>query len=315
MAGCPERLSSCRRAGTRETDALHPWNAVQRVHAVVLTGGSVFGLAAVDGVMRRLHAEGRGVAVGTEPDHVVPIVPAAVVFDLGRGGRFTASPDAELGVEAYDAALAGTNGAASGVLGAGTGTQAAGLKGGLGTASLVLPNGTTVGALAVVNPLGSCVNPATGELYAGGFARENEYGLLRRPSAADVQRAASTGLFGVLPAIATNTEAQHTTLGVVVTDAALSKAQCGKMAAMAHDGMARAIRPVHTMFDGDTVFGLSTGDGQPCDMLDFHAIMTAADDCFTRAVGHAVLAADTVTTPTGGELLSYRDAFPSAFDS
>ena len=152
--------------GTRETDLLDPRNNVQRVHAVLLTGGSAFGLAAADGVMARLAAAGVGYPVGLEPGQVVPIVPAAVVFDLGRGGDFTARPDASFGGLAYDEA-AGPGGDAApvaGCVGAGTGAVAGGLKGGVGSASEVLPDGSTVGALVVVNAVGSTVDLGTGEL-------------------------------------------------------------------------------------------------------------------------------------------------------
>ncbi|MGN6089921.1 MAG: P1 family peptidase [Actinomycetales bacterium] len=150
--------------GTRETDLLDPRNAVERVHAVMLTGGSAFGLAAATGVMSRLVDAGIGFSVGP-PGHVVPIVPGAVIFDLGRGGDFRATPDGDLGAEAYDAAVASGGAApASGAVGAGTGAVAGGLKGGIGSASAVLPDGSTVAALLVVNAAGSTVDRRTGEL-------------------------------------------------------------------------------------------------------------------------------------------------------
>jgi putative pantetheine hydrolase len=149
--------------GTRETDVLDPRNGVDRVHAIVLAGGSAFGLSAACGVTERLAADKVGFPVGPEPGEVVPIVPAAVVFDLGRGGRFEARPDAALGAEAYEAALAGAGPVPQGVVGAGTGAVAGGLKGGVGTASAVLEDGTVVAALAVVNAAGSTVDTNTGE--------------------------------------------------------------------------------------------------------------------------------------------------------
>jgi L-aminopeptidase/D-esterase-like protein len=148
--------------GTRETDALDPRTLVERVHAVVLTGGSAYGLAAASGVADALGAQGRGFPVGG-PGEVVPVVPAAVVFDLGRGGRFTARPGADLGAAAL-AACTGTA-PAQGVVGAGTGTVVGGLKGGVGSASSVLADGTVVAALVVANAAGSAVDPATGELW------------------------------------------------------------------------------------------------------------------------------------------------------
>ena len=174
--------------GTRETDLLDPRNNVQRVHAVLLTGGSAFGLAAADGVMARLAAAGVGYPVGPEPGQVVPIVPAAVVFDLGRGGDFTARPDASFGGLAYDEA-AGPGGVAAplaGCVGAGTGAVAGGLKGGVGSASEVLPDGSTVGALVVVNAVGSTVDLGTGELLGARHLLPGEVPSLRRPSAGDL---------------------------------------------------------------------------------------------------------------------------------
>lgn len=299
--------------GTRETDALDPRNAVQRAHAIVLTGGSAFGLGVADGVMKSLLADGRGLRVGASAGEIVPIVPTAVIFDLGRGGRWDAYPDAGVGEEAYAAARDGVVGPQTGVVGAGTGARSGGLKGGIGTASLVLDSGVTVGAIAVVNSVGSSVDPATGELYAARFAREEEYGDLRRPSDDEVRNAAEQGLFSAVSSAGDSmSRSLNTTVGVVATDAVLSKAQCSKMAGIAHDGMARALRPVHTMFDGDTVFGLSTGVGEEVDVRGLQEVVEAVDDCFTRAVGHAILAAETVTIGAGKQLLAYRDAFPSA---
>lgn len=298
--------------GTRETDLLDPRNMVERVHAVVLSGGSAFGLAAADGVMQRLFAAGTGLPMGG-PGEVVPIVPAAVVFDLGRGGDFSAHPGAALGEEAYDVAVseAGAGPVPCGVVGAGTGATAGGLKGGVGSASAVLDNGITVSALVVVNALGSAVDPATGELYAARFGFDGEFEHLRPPDAEDLAaaRTAAGGLDRLPAALRPGTA---TTIGVVATDATLTKAQCAKVSGIAHDGMARAIRPVHTMFDGDTVFTLATCAGAAPDAFAMHTLLEVAGDCFTRAVGHAVLAARTVETPAG-RWRGYRDAFPSAF--
>jgi putative pantetheine hydrolase len=298
--------------GTRETDLLHPANVVERIHALVFTGGSAFGLAAADGVMRRLFRDGVGFPVGG-PGEVVPIVPAAVLFDLGRGGNFTATPDASFGERAYDAALASGDGGGVplGVVGAGTGAKAGGLKGGVGSASVLLDDGTTVAALAVVNPAGSCVDPTTGELYAARFDVADEFAHLRAPRIEDLTAARANGEV-VLPAVTWGGAPLATTLGVVATDATLTKAQCGKVSGMAHDGMARAIRPVHTMVDGDTVFTMATGAREAPDLMAFQEMLDAAGDCFTRAIGRAVLAAETVETPAG-RWRSYRDVFPSAF--
>ncbi len=295
--------------GTRETDLLDPRNVVSRIDAVVLSGGSAFGLAAADGVMQRLADAGVGLRVGG-PGEVVPIVPAAVIFDLGRGGDFGARPDVELGRAAYDAAVAaGTGAVPLGVVGAGTGAKAGGLKGGVGSASAVLDDGTVVAALVVVNAVGSCVDPATGALYAAGFEVADEFGGPRTPAAHEVTAAREAG--EVVPSPGPLGVSLATTVGVVATDLTLTKAQCAKVSGVAHDGMARAIRPVHTMFDGDTVFTMATGGREAPDVVAFQTVLDVAGDCFTRAVGHALLAAETVQTP-GGRWRSYRDVFPSA---
>jgi putative pantetheine hydrolase len=293
--------------GTRETDLLDPRNLVERVHAVVLTGGSAFGLAAADGVVRRLADAGRGFPVGG-PGDVVPIVPGAVVFDLGRGGSFRATADASFGEQAFDDAAGRPGGvpAAQGCVGAGTGAVVGRLKGGVGSASVVLPDGSTIAALAVLNATGSVVHPLTGELLGARHGLADEFAAVRVPSAADLAayRAEWEGSSG--------TTTLATTIGVLATDRALTKAQCQKLAGIGHDGLARAVNPVHTMFDGDTVFGLSTAEREAPDLPAYQALLAAAADCFTRAVLHAVLAATTVETPAG-RWPCYRDAFPSAF--
>ncbi|CUR57095.1 conserved hypothetical protein [metagenome] len=282
--------------GTRETDVLDPRNLVERAHAIVLSGGSALGLAAADGVTRALFDEGIGYPMGA-PGEVVPIVPAAILFDLGRGGVFGNAPDAELGRAAYAAAGASTP---TGCVGAGTGARAGGLKGAVGTASAVLPDGTIVGALVAVNALGSCVDPVTGELYAARHCLPGDLPPLHLPAEAELAaaRAAATLVPGAHLA---------TTVGVLATDRTLTKAQCAKVSGIGHDGLARAIRPVHTMFDGDTLFTLATGGRDAPDQLEFHALLEAAADCVTRAVARAMLAA---TSAAG--LRSFRDAFPSA---
>jgi putative pantetheine hydrolase len=238
-------------------------------------------------------------------------VPGAVIFDLCRGGDFAKHLGAAMGEEAYDAALSTTSGAALiGVVGAGTGAAAGGLKGAVGSASVVLADGTTVAVLVVVNSSGSCVDPLTGELYAARFGLPGEFTTLLLPDADEVAAARAAAETVAIPGRARSAFA--TTIGVVATDANLTKAQCAKVSGIAHDGMARAIRPVHTMFDGDTVFTLATGDRGAPDPLAFHALLDAAGDCFTRAIGRAMLAAESVETPAG-RWRSYRDAFPSAF--
>lgn len=278
--------------GTRETELLDPRNLVERVHAVVLTGGSAYGLDAATGVMGRLADAGIGFPVG---GGVVPIVPAAVIFDLGRGGSFRAVPDAALGAAAYDAALEASS-SDSGSIGAGAGALAGGLAGGIGTASAVLPGGVTVAALVVVNPHGSVLDPGSGRLAGTRYGLPGEFDHLREPSAEDyaVWAPPQAGSF-------------NTTIGVVATDVSLSKAQCGKLAGVAHDGLARAIRPAHTMVDGDTIFGLATCALAAPEHEAFQDVLAAAADVFARAVAHAVLAA------TGREdAPAYLEVFPSA---
>ena len=285
--------------GTRETDLLDPSHLVQQVHAVVLTGGSAFGLAAADGVVAWLDERGTGLPVGLEPGQVVPIVPGAVVFDVGVGD-WAHRPDAGFGRAACDAA--GTGAVGQGSVGAGAGCRAGVLKGGVGSASVVLDDGpaagSTVAALVVVNPTGSVHDPRTGLPWGAEQAIGDELGPLRAPSADELAAAGALAH----PAVALNT-----TIGVVATDAGLSKPQCRRLATTGHDGMARAIRPAHTMLDGDTLFGLATGDGAGVAVGVLDALGAAGADCVSRAVAHAVLAA----TTTAG-VPAYRDVFPSA---
>jgi L-aminopeptidase/D-esterase-like protein len=287
--------------GTRETDLLDPSNSVRHVDGVVLTGGSAFGLAAADGVMRWLEEQGRGVALD---GGVVPIVPAAVVFDLPVGG-WRCRPDAEFGYQA--AASAGTD-VAIGTVGAGVGSRAGVLKGGVGTASTTLDSGVTVGALVVVNSAGDVVDPDTGLPWLA--YQTEEFGLIAPPSD---QLAAYADRHGELSPL-------NTTIAVVATDAALSKAACRRVAVAAQDGLARTIRPCHTPLDGDTVFALATGAVEvnpdpttPASMSPETPLVTAvgaaAADVLARAVLVGVLAAESVAgIPT------YRGLLPGAFE-
>lgn len=310
--------------GTRETDLLDPRNLVERVHAVVLGGGSALGLAAADGVVQRLLDARVGFPMGADPADVVPIVPAAILFDLGRGGVFRHHPDAALGAAAHDAATAeatGTTGTTTadgllGPVGAGTGARAGGLRGGIGSASTLLPGGATVGALVAVNAVGSCVDPTTGELWGLPHCLPADLpdGGLRRPDPADLRTAHD--LAAALDP--TRRAPLATTIGVVATDVPLTKATCAKVAGVAHDGLARAVRPVHSMFDGDTLFALSTAppDAAAPDPATYplllHELLDAAATTVARAVVRAMLAATSVTTPWG-TMRSYRAAFPTAF--
>ncbi|MET9897951.1 P1 family peptidase [Streptomyces sp. NPDC006446] len=290
--------------GTKETDALDPRNLVQRVEAVVLTGGSAYGLDSASGVMAWLEERGRGVRVGPDPAHVVPVVPAACVFDLGRGGDFRSRPDASTGRAAVEAADASALRAPvrEGGVGAGTGAVVGQIKGGVGTASAVLESGITVAALVVANAAGSAVEPETGALY-GELAR----GRTAHPSA-QVREAAGRRL---AEAAAKNAPPPlNTTLAVVATDADLTRAQAQKLAGTAHDGIARAVRPVHLLNDGDTVFALATG-ALPLaadNPLALNEILAAGADLVTRAIVRAVRAAEPVDGP-GGVWPSYEELY------
>lgn len=305
--------------GTRETDALDPRNLVERVDAVLLAGGSAFGLDAAGGVAAWLEERGRGFRVGPEPWQVVPVVPAAALFDLGRGGNWRARPDAALGrAAAVDADRSGPGApVAQGSVGAGTGAVAGGLRGGVGTASRVLPppSGLTVAALAVVNAAGSPVDPATGVLYGragspGAMPPAAVHAEARRRLAAAARETARRA-----PAALTGQGPLNTTLAVVATDAELTVSQAQKLAGVAHDGLARAVRPAHLMMDGDTVFALATclrplppGRGPLAAALAFDDVLAAGADVLARAVVNGVLAATTADTP-GGVFPAYRDLY------
>ena len=266
--------------GTRETDLLDPKNLVQQVHAVVLSGGSAFGLETATGVVRWLEERGIGYDVGVAK---VPIVPAAILFDLSVGDA-KIRPDAEAGYKACKAASA--NPPAEGNVGAGAGATVGKLfgakramKGGLGTASVKLPNGLTVGAIVAVNAVGDIVDPATGKLIAGA----------RTPDGKRLLGAMAGILRGeALPPLLGGT---NTTIGVVATDAKLDKAQAQKVAQMAHDGLARTINPAHTMFDGDTIFAVATGKTQSSQAANVTLIGALAAEAVAQAVVRAVKAA------------------------
>lgn len=294
--------------GTRETDALDPRNLVQRIDAVVLTGGSAYGLDAAAGVMAWLEERGRGVRVGPDPAHVVPVVPAACLFDLGRGGDFSARPDASTGRAAVeDAAATGPRApVATGAVGAGTGAVVGGLKGGVGTASTVLASGVTVGALVVVNAVGAAVDPDTGVPY-GRYFMGGGRPAYPEPAVHEAarRRLAEARARRVPPPM-------NTTLAVVATDAALTRAQAQKLAGTAHDGIARAVRPVHLLNDGDTVFALATGERElpgGAGPLALNEILAAGADLVTRAIVRAVLAPQAGISGPGGDHPSYRELY------
>jgi L-aminopeptidase/D-esterase-like protein len=235
--------------GTRETDLLDPVNHVEKINAIVLSGGSAFGLDAASGVVRYLDERNIGYDARVAR---VPIVPAAILFDLGVGGSPKIRPTAECG---YQAALAATNGpVAEGSVGAGAGATLGKLggptrmmKSGLGTAAIRLPNGLVVAALVAANPVGDVIDPANGQVVAG-VRTEDGKGF------ADARTILRAGVVREQPR-----PTEHTTIGVVATNAKLTKADAQRMAIMAHDGYARAISPVHTPGDGDVIFALATG--------------------------------------------------------
>jgi L-aminopeptidase/D-esterase-like protein len=272
--------------GTRETDLLQPENLVEKVHAVVLSGGSVYGLAAADGVVHWL--AGRGFGFPLDAVHVAPIVPAAVLFDLGRGKDFIPPICADWGKKACAAATAETM--PQGTVGAGTGALSGAIKGGLGTASQVLPSGITVAAVVAVNSLGTVIDPRSGRPWEIRLELAGEFGNQGKRAV-------------TLPQAPLKAPAQNTTIGIVATDAVLSKVQARKIAQMAHDGLARAIRPAHTMFDGDAIFCLATGRRElPVQQGFFIAAQAqalnelgqAAADCMSRAIIHGILSAGTL---------------------
>lgn len=304
VAGCEVRGGG---PGTRETDALAPWNLVEEIHAVCLTGGSAYGLAAADGVMEHLAARGLGFRVGAAPTEVVPVVPTAVIFDLGRGGNFTHRPDPGFGARA--AAAATTRDRTRGSVGAGTGAMAGGLRGGVGTAStrVHIPADDdgpaleiTVGALCVVNARGSLIDPASGAPWV-------PHPSVRRPTANDRRafaehRSGATDAAGSAPL--------NTTIGVVATDAHLTRPEATRLAMSGHDGLAHAIRPVHTLADGDTIFSMSTrriAIDRPDRLGVVNAILGAAADTV------ALACVDAIVNATGArDAVAYADLCPSA---
>jgi len=279
--------------GTRETELLSPLNAVEQVHAVLLAGGSAFGLDAAGGVMRWLDERGFGLAVGPAR---VPIVPAAILFDLWLGDA-RIRPDAAAGHAACEAASCDTP--AQGNVGAGAGASvgklfgiARAMKGGIGSASVTV-DGITVGAIVAVNALGDVVDPASGKPLAGA----------RTVDGRALQGTMASLLRGELPAPFQPGSA--TTIGVIATDAQLTKAQANKIAQMAHDGLARCINPVHTMGDGDALFALGTGAARRG--ADTTLLGALAAEVTARAVLNAVRAARRLAGPGLPELPSLHE--------
>lgn len=267
--------------GARETDLLEPHNTVQTVDAIILSGGSAFGLDAASGAQAALKEMGRGFAIGP---HRVPIVPAAILFDLINGGdkdwgQFP--PYRELGYEAVRKAdLSFSTGSA----GAGTGALTATFKGGLGSASIVLPNGITVGALVAVNALGSATVGGTRHFWAAPFEKQEEFGGLGLPHPLPADASDVRTKLG-----ANQSAAANTTIAVIATDAVLTKAEAKRLAIAAHDGFSRAIWPAHTPLDGDLIFALATGaSGRTLELPDFLDLGAAAAATMARAIARGV---------------------------
>ena len=287
--------------GTWMTDRLSPTTDNPGTNAIVLTGGSVWGMDVGVGVMHWLEDHGEKAA---------PVVPGAVIYDIGRGGSVRARPTASWGYQAMDRAAGGpvrqgTVGAGTGAL-AGAGVLAAPLKGGVGTASVKLPDGTIIGALVVVNPVGSPVNLKNCTLLGAYLGLDGEFAGLRKPSPQECK--ASKPQAGSLPHSKMNT-----TIAVVATNASMDNAALTRMASVANDGLARAINPVHTLYDGDSIFSVATGTGpklsnnNPNDTLPLSVIGASAADTLSRAVVHAMLSATSVR-----QYKSYCDTYPSA---
>jgi L-aminopeptidase/D-esterase-like protein len=275
--------------GTRETDLLKSEKAVGTVHAITLSGGSAYGLAAADGVMTCLESQGIGTPVANGV--IVPIVPSAIIFDPGRCAPFSFRPDASFGNAACRAANSGP--VQLGNVGAGAGARSGGVKGGIGTASAVLANGVVVGAIVSVNSAGRVFDAATGNFFAG-----------YTQSSADVTiPVVSEGIDG-----ANDELLRATTVAIVATNARLTKAQANKVAQMADDGLARAIRPAHGTGDGDTVFAMATGTVTTNPNIT--QIGGAAADVLSRAIIRAILAADAIHEGSCN-VSSYCELFPA----
>ncbi|MCL4105190.1 UNVERIFIED_CONTAM: hypothetical protein GTU68_018897 [Idotea baltica] len=267
--------------GTRETDLLDPDKSVATIDALVLSGGSAFGLDACSGVMDGLHKAGRGFRVGPA---TIPIVPGAILFDLINGGHkdWGENPYRALGRAAFDAA---GHDFPLGSVGAGTGALTAMLKGGLGSASLVLEGGITVGALVAANPVGSVTTPGERHFWAAPFEIGDEFGGIGPDPKSGLCYPLESRRFEAMATLA------NTTIAIVATDAALTKAQCKRIATAAHDGIARAIVPAHTPNDGDLVFAVSTGSAPAANEATLPEIGAAAAHCLSRAIARAVFEA------------------------
>jgi L-aminopeptidase/D-esterase-like protein len=282
--------------GTKETDLLKPGGYVRAVQAIVLSGGSAYGLDAASGVMRWMEERGFGVPIGTAG--VVPIVPAAILFDLGRGGDFKKRPDADFGYKAAEAATSAP--VRSGRFGVGMGAGW-----GMGTASVKLSNGYTVAAIVGLNPAGSPVDPRTCLPYGLFLELGSEFNLV--PPNESECSSAGAGRGG--PNDGSDNAPTNTTIALIATDAPLEDLEAERMAVIANAGLARTIRPIHGIGDGDTVFGMATTPpDHSLTNADLEAIFNAGADVLGRAVVHAVLDSRQV----GSSRLGYCQQYPSA---
>lgn len=286
--------------GTRETDLLAPDKSVAKIDALVLSGGSAFGLDACSGVMDALRANGRGFPVGPAR---VPLVPGAIIFDLLNGGGkgWEENPYRALGRAAFEAAAEEFS---LGTAGAGTGALTAMVKGGLGSASLVLDSGVTVGALVAANPLGAVTTPGERHFWAAPFEIGDEFGGLGPDPSAGLGRSLDSRKLAAVQKLGGGAplpeERANTTIAIVATDAALSKAQCQRLATAAHDGIGRAIVPAHAPGDGDLVFAASTGARVlESPETELGTLCHAAALCLSRAIARAIYHA----RPEPGDLL------------
>lgn len=285
--------------GSRETDLLAPDKSVAKIDALVLSGGSAFGLEACSGVTEALRAQGRGFAVGPAR---VPLVPGAILFDLLNGGNkdWEQNPYAALGRRAFEAAAETFS---LGTAGAGCGALTAMVKGGLGSASLVLDSGVTVGALVAANPIGAVTTPGERHFWAAPFEIDGEFGGLGVDTAVGLGRDLASRRLEAMQRLADGAklpdERANTTIAIVATDADLSKAQCQRMASAAHDGIGRAIVPAHMPGDGDLIFAASTNARPMGDPSELTAITHAAALCLSRAIARAAWLA----RPEPGDLL------------
>jgi putative pantetheine hydrolase len=303
--------------GTINTDMLDPNKKAQKLDAAFLTGGSGYGLSVFTGIIRWLEEHGHGTQVGSTKDQLLPLVSGAVVYDLGNGGNSKARPDDSFGYAAIAAAKGGR--VDQGNVGAGTGTVALGgllTKGGVGTASVVV-DGTTIGALITVNALGTPVDSQDCSLRGVSAGFRGEFPKYSKPSSADCDLILKSNKIAVMPKTGAAHESQpdtashpNTTIGVIATDAILSKQQVWQLAKTANDGIGEVITPFNTIDDGDTIFAMAT-DKRPISDAQFSKLLIVVNNVVARAIAHAMLEAVTVKTPRGN-FRSYCDRLPSA---